>query len=104
MTRKTSHPEIRRIARERIAILFEQARRVFPTDPALSHRYIALARKISMKQRVRLDREFRRQFCHHCHRFLVPGVNMRVRISHGKVVVTCLSCRKQMRYPARRKS
>ena len=42
-----------------------------------------------MRQRVRIDREFRRQFCHHCYAFLVPGRNMRVRVHRGNVVVTC---------------
>jgi ribonuclease P protein subunit RPR2 len=104
MTRRTANPEARRIARERIAILFARAKEAFSTNPALADRYVSLARKISMKQRVRLDREFRRQFCHHCQRFLVPGVNARVRISRGKVVVTCLSCKRQTRYPIRRRT
>ncbi|HOS81602.1 MAG TPA: ribonuclease P protein component 4 [Methanolinea sp.] len=104
MSRRTAHPEARRIARERIAILFEQARKAFPLDPALADRYVSLARKISMKHRVRLDREFRRQFCHHCHRFLAPGANARVRIYRGRVTVTCLACHRQMRYPLRRRS
>lgn len=102
MARRTSPPDTRRIARERIAILFGEAAKCFFQDPGQSHRYVALAKKISMKQRVRLDREYRRQFCHHCGRFLVPGANTRIRIHHGRVVVTCLSCRKQMRYPVRR--
>lgn len=102
MARKTSSPDSKRISRERIALLFSRARETFPEDPALSDRYVALARKISMKQRVRIEKRFRRQFCHHCKRFLVPGVNMRVRIGHGKVVITCLSCRQKMRFPARR--
>lgn len=102
MARKTPRADIRRIARERISILFFQARQQFFRDSALSDRYVALARRISMKHRVRLDQPFRRQFCHHCGRFLVPGVNMRVRIRRGMVVFTCLSCQKQMRFPARR--
>lgn len=103
MARRSTHPDTRRIARERIAILFTRARECFPSDPSLSDRYVSLARKISMKQRVRLERKFRRQFCHHCKRFLVPGVNMRVRVTRGRVVITCLSCKKQMRFPVRRK-
>jgi len=103
MTKRSGHPEARRIARERIAILFAQAREAFPSSPELADRYVSLARRISMKQRVRLDREFRRQFCHHCHRFLVPGVNARIRIHRGKVTVTCQGCRRQMRYPIRRR-
>jgi len=102
MARKMSHPDTKRISRERIATLFSLAGECFSDNPALSDRYVALARRISMKQRVRLERRFRRQFCHHCKRFLVPGVNMRVRVKRGMVVVTCLSCRKQMRFPVRR--
>lgn len=102
MAKRSPHPDTRRIARERIAILFTCALECFSSDPAMSDRYVALARRISMKQRVRLERRFRRQFCHHCMRFLAPGVNMRVRVSRGRVVVTCLSCGKQMRFPVRR--
>lgn len=103
MTRRTAQPEVRRIARERIAILFERAREAFPLNPALADRYVSLARKISMKHRVRLDRELRRQFCHHCYCFLVPGANARVRIYRGRVTVTCLACHRRMRYPLRRR-
>lgn len=102
MARRTSSPDTKRISRERIAILFSRAGECFPVDPSLSDRYVALARKISMKQRVRIEQRFRRQFCHHCLRFLVPGVNMRVRIGRGKVTITCLSCNSKMRFPVRR--
>ncbi|OPX75073.1 MAG: Ribonuclease P protein component 4 [Methanoregulaceae archaeon PtaB.Bin152] len=102
MARKIPRSDTRRIARERIAILFQRARECIPLEPARSDRYVALARKISMKHRVRLDRGLRRQFCHHCGRLLVPGVNMRVRIRRGMVVITCLSCHQQTRFLARR--
>ncbi|NYT06648.1 MAG: ribonuclease P [Methanomicrobiales archaeon] len=92
-------PHTRKIARERIAILFARAREFFDEDPAVSRRCVALARRIAMRQRVRIDRVFRRQFCRHCHAFLVPGRNMRVRIHRGKVIVTCRECGRQMRYP-----
>lgn len=102
MGRRKTPQDTRHISRERIAILFNLAGECFSENPALSDRYVQLARKISMKQRVRLERRYRRQFCHHCKRFLVPGVNMRVRVSRGRVVITCFSCRRQMRFPARR--
>lgn len=91
-------PHARKIARERIAILFARAREFFDEDPAVSHRCVALARRIAMRQRVRIDRSYRRQFCRFCHAFLVPGRNMRVRIHRGKVIVTCRECGRQMRY------
>jgi len=98
MKEKSRNPATKKIARERISILFGQARQAFPAHPELSNRYVELARKISMRQRVRIDREFRRQYCHHCYAFLVPGSNMRVRVHRGNVVVTCRSCNKKTRY------
>lgn len=93
---------IRKIARERIGILFGLADEVVRRDPAQADRYVELARRIAMKQRIRLDREYRRRFCHYCHRFLVPGLNMRTRIHRGRVVVTCGYCHRRVRYPLRR--
>jgi len=95
---KSKNPATKNIARERIGILFEQARRAFPEHPAWSNRYVELARKIAMRQRVRIDRELRRQYCHHCYAFLVPGNNMRVRVHGSHVVVTCSACNKKTRY------
>lgn len=98
MKAKSRNPATRIIARERIEVLFARAEQAFPEHPERSDRYVELARKIAMRQRIRIDRRFRRRFCHHCSAFLVPGRNMRVRVSRGNVVVTCLACNKQMRY------
>ena len=98
MKETSRNPATKKIARERISILFGQARQAFPAHPELSNRYVELARKISMRQRVRIDRELRRQYCHYCYAFLVPGSNMRVRVHRGNVVVTCRSCNKKTRY------
>lgn len=93
-----------RIARERIAELFRQAESSFGTDPRLSDRYVEIARKISMKLKSRIPSELKKKLCKHCHRFLMPGRNCRVRTHEGKVVYYCLSCRKFMRFPYKRKA
>ncbi|MDD5142937.1 ribonuclease P protein component 4 [Methanoregula sp.] len=98
MKPKSKNPATKKIAKERISALFAQAKQAFPEHPDRSNRYVELARKIAMRQRVRIDRELRRQYCHHCYAFLVPGSNMRVRVHDGNVVVTCGSCNKKMRY------
>ncbi len=98
MNVKSRNPATKKIARERISILFGQARQAFPSHPERSNRYVQLARKIAMRQRVRIDRELRRQYCHHCYAFLVPGSNMRVRVHRGNVVVTCRICNRKTRY------
>jgi ribonuclease P protein subunit RPR2 len=99
MKKKTRSPQTKKIARERIAGLFLQAQAVFAAHPDLSDRYVSLAWKIAMRQRVRIDRELRRQFCRGCSAFLVPGATSRVRVHGGKVVVTCLACKQRRRYP-----
>jgi ribonuclease P protein subunit RPR2 len=96
-------PRSKKIARERIEILFCRAREFFFEDPLMSDRCIALARNISMRHRVRIDRLLRKQFCRHCYRFLVPGQNVRVRIARGKVIMTSLSCGRQMRIPVKKR-
>ncbi|MDN7025229.1 ribonuclease P [Methanoculleus sp. FWC-SCC1] len=95
--RKTNH---RRLARERIEALFRQAALFYPENPEWSRRCVERARKIAMRQRVRIDRRFKRRFCRRCNAYLVPGANMRVRIHRGCVIVTCLVCGHRSRYPA----
>jgi len=98
MKERSKNPTTKMVAKERIDVLFTQAQNAFPEHPERSNRYVALARRIAMRQRVHIDREFRRQFCHHCYAYLVPGQNMRVRVHRGNVVVTCGICNKKMRY------
>ena len=91
--------EQQKIARERIQVLFEQAKEMFKEDPMLSDRYVYLARKIAMKYKVKIPSRLKRKFCKHCYKFLVPSVNCRVRAQRGKVVYYCLSCKKFTRFP-----
>jgi len=98
MKERSRNPATKKIARERIEILFGQAKSAFSAHPERSNRYVDLARRIAMRQRIRIDREYRRQFCHHCYTFLVPGKNMRVRVHQSSVVATCHSCNKKSRY------
>lgn len=98
MKERSKNPTTKMVAKERISVLFQRAQEAFREHPERSNRYVALARRIAMRQRVRIDREFRRRYCHHCHSFLVPGQNMRVRVHRGNVVVTCGICNRKMRY------
>ncbi|WP_457555588.1 ribonuclease P protein component 4 [Candidatus Pyrohabitans sp.] len=89
----------RRIARERIEILMQLARDVFPRDRALAKRYVELARRIAMRYNVRFPAGWKRFFCKACGSFLVPGVNLRVRCTKQRVVFTCLECGQVKRIP-----
>ncbi len=98
--------ETRRIALERIHILFRLARETIHRDKALAQRYVNIARRLAMAAKVRLPREYRRQVCRHCKSFILPGVNCRVRIQQRRephVVITCLECGRYMRIPLRKR-
>ena len=88
----------KKIALERIEELFRQADEFFNEDPALINRCVERARIIAMRHRVKIPRDLRMRYCRRCHSYLVPGVNMRVRIQRGKVIVTCAECGYQRRY------
>jgi len=93
----------RRIAHERIEILFRLAEREgLKGNFVRANRYASLAAKIGMRYNVRLPREFNRRYCRKCHAFLVPGKNSRVRVSRGLVTSTCGVCGDIRRFPYRR--
>ena len=93
----------REIALKRINILFMQAKEKFAYDPILSNRYVELARKISMKLRLRIPSIYKRKYCKHCYAYLVPGKNCRVRIRTKKIIISCQECKKFMRIPITKK-
>ena len=97
---------VRQIARQRVQILFGQARKVGRKDSKLAMQYILSARKIAMAAKIRLPLEFRRGTCKECNSFFVQGVNCRVRIKQKRephVVVTCLNCGNQTRILLKKK-
>lgn len=98
MTIKSQNRQTKKLAGERIEILFEQAKVFAGTNPAWSDRCVERARAIAMRQRMRMEWVHRRQYCHHCYAYYLHGVNVRVRVQRGHVIVTCLCCGRQTRY------
>lgn len=96
-SRKPKPAKVIQAATERIKHLFELAEAT--DDLALANRYVQLARRIAMKHKVRMPRGYKRRFCKHCYAYLKQGVTCRVRVQHGKVIYTCLACKKFMRFP-----
>ncbi len=97
---------VKQIARQRIQILFEQAKKIGGTNPKLAMQYVASARRIAMAAKTRLPIEFRRETCKECNTLFVQGVNCRVRIKQKRephVVVTCLNCGNQTRILLKKK-
>lgn len=90
---------MRLTAKESIEMLFELAEKEYKNNPERAHRYVEIARNISMRTRVRLPRHLKRRVCKKCHHFLMYGDNCRVRTRNTKVVITCLDCGNVMRVP-----
>jgi ribonuclease P protein subunit RPR2 len=96
--KQKSEKEKKRIIAE-VKDLFSKADEYFKKNPELSNKYVKKARRIAMKHKVPLPKELKRKFCHNCHAYLKPGVNLRVRLKNRKVVYFCLECRHFMRIP-----
>ena len=78
-----------------VAFLTESAVSLSHTDPAMAKEQAALARRVKLRFNVRLDPSLTRFTCRGCKGLLVPGVNARVRLGHGRrtiLRVTCAGC------------
>lgn len=97
---------VKQIARQRIAILFDEAKKIGKTDSKLANQYVRSARRIAMAARISLPVGFRRETCRKCNALLIQGYNCRVRIKQKRephIVVTCLNCGNQTRVLLRKR-
>lgn len=65
------------------------------TTVEMADRYVEVARRISMKSRVRIPRHLKHFICRGCKRALIPGATARFRTTGGRdrrLTVTCLRC------------
>ncbi|MBI2671861.1 ribonuclease P [Candidatus Woesearchaeota archaeon] len=96
---KDSKSSIKKIAKERINILFDEAKKIYKNNPSLADRYVAIAKKIAMKTQISIPSDFKKKFCKKCSSYLIPGLNCRVRIRNKKLIYYCLNCKNYMRFP-----
>ena len=88
----------RKIAKERIRILFEMMERMKDEDYDLARRYVELARRIAMKYRLKLPKRYKLLFCKKCLYPYKEG-KFRVRVRKSRVIITCLNCGYERRIP-----
>src|SRR3989338_7436339 len=86
-------------AKELISNFMFKAKQTFSKNKELANKFVQKARRLAMKTRSRMPSEIKRNFCKHCHSFLIPGQNLRVRTQKGKLVYYCLECKKHWRMP-----
>ncbi len=87
------------IAAERIERLHTLAQAAAADgESARAREYVRLARRVAERNRLSLPRAFTRFACDGCDRYRRPGVDARVRLADGHVVITC-DCGRIDRYP-----
>jgi len=85
----------REIALERMQILIQNAVSNARSNPKLAQRQAVAARKISMRNKVRMPYELRIVFCKKCKNFIAPGLNSKIRLgrtSLKSIRITCNFC------------
>lgn len=95
---KASAKRKKEIADENIAHYFEQAKQRYATAPDLAHRYMAMARKMALRFRVRIPSDLRWRVCNKCCHYLVPAKNARVRVDKGMRIILCKDCKSISRF------
>ena len=86
---------------QQIVYLLEKADLTIKEDMELAQRYAKQAKKLQMRRRLKLPKEWNNRFCKHCKLFLKPGVNSQVRLSSENRTITtrCNHCNKHTRFP-----
>jgi ribonuclease P protein subunit RPR2 len=81
---------------DRLVALAEEALRA--GDAPRAHRYAELAWRLKLTYQLR-GSAIEGRACRACHAFLQPGATCRVRLTEGKLSVTCLTCGHVRRRP-----
>ena len=85
----------KQIATQRMHILFHNALSNAKNNPGLAERQAEIAKKISMKFKIKMPFELNSSFCKKCKKFIVPNISSRVRVGQSNVKsisVTCNFC------------
>jgi RNase P subunit RPR2 len=85
---------VRKIAAERIEILYGAAVRAFPSDRDLSKSYITTLEEIGRHYKVRIPKGMAARICKSCSTPLIEGVNLQVRViaADKRTIYRCAQC------------
>lgn len=84
---------VRELVIERMQILIQNAVSNARNNPELAQRQADLAKKLSMKYRVRMPYELRMTFCKKCKKFIAPGLGARIRLGRTSVKSVRITCK-----------
>ena len=75
-------------------ILFYNALSNAKNNPELAQRQAEIAKKISMKFKIKMPFEVSSSFCKKCKKFIAPGITSKIRLSSKpkSIRITCSYC------------
>ena len=84
----------KQIAIRRIEILFNNALSNAKNNPGLAEKQAEVAKKISMKFKIKMPFEVSSSFCKKCKKFIPPGVRSKIRLGSKpkSIRITCSYC------------
>ena len=84
----------KQIAMKRMEILFNNALSNAQTNPGLAQRQAEIAKKISLKFKIKMPSEISSSFCKKCKKFIAPGIASRIRLGSKpkSIRITCSYC------------
>ena len=84
----------KQIATRRIEILFNNALSNAKNNPELAQRQAEIAKKISLKFKIKMPFEVSSSFCKKCKKFIAPGITSKIRLSSKpkSIRITCSYC------------
>ena len=84
----------KQIATRRIEILFNNALSNAKNNPGLAQRQAEIAKKISLKFKIKMPFEISSSFCKKCKKFIAPGIRSKIRLNSKpkSIRITCLYC------------
>ncbi len=88
---------VKKIAAERIELLFGLSESMINENQGLAHRYVETLKRISTHYKVPIPKKMKDRICAACRTLLVPGLNCRVNVvsSHKYVAYVCNRCGKE---------
>jgi ribonuclease P protein subunit RPR2 len=89
---------VKKIANERIEILYQLAKESYSTDPELSRSYVKLIKEISSHYKITLDKSIKNNICRKCDTVLIPGQSSTVRTVSSKRFMSykCNNCGEEL--------
>ena len=90
LNKRESKADATRMARTLLQLAIKNS----TSDLTLARKQAALARKLLLRFNIRLDSRLKKYYCHGCKQLIVPGINARVRLGHGRTMLrlTCSEC------------